>query len=610
MRPENNVAAPEPFSLSSFFPGMEQNRAGCLLFDYISGLMKLRNLYRALPACSHGRGFLSEAQNILGIDHEVIAGRRENIPQTGPAVVVANHPFGGADGIILAGILTSIRPDVRILANHHLKKIPEVGSLLIGVDPFAAAAARKRNVKPLREAINWLQRGGVLLTFPAGEVSHFHLSRLKVTDPEWNNITGRIIRLTRVPAIPVCFHGRNSLLFNLLGLLHPLARTCLLPRELVHKMNATIELSIGKAIPYKKLKKLDDADAITRYLRLRTYMLANTVGQLSGVSRNEAIKPFTTRITSPVPVGLLRAELDHLPGAQLLLGSGTMQVYIAKAGQAPWLMQEIGRLRELTFRRAGEGTGKSADIDLFDSYYRHLFVWDTQQQRIAGAYRIGIVDEILEKYGPRGLYTYTLFKFRRKMLAGLGHAVELGRSFVHPEYQRSYLALNLLWKGIAMFISERNYPILFGPVSISKEYTLLSRRLLVNCLQNGNYESALAKGVKPRHPFRNGSPLRRQWKDNELPLVKDIDLVSDIISQYEHDEKGVPVLVRQYLKLGGKFLGFNVDREFNDVIDGLILVDLRETDVNVLQKYMGRDRACDFLRYHKPVQNFPGLLEA
>lgn len=609
MPPEEHAGRVELFSLRAFLPGAGMARTLCGLFDHLSGLRKLRDVYHTLPGHTEGREFLADAQDALGITCKIAAGSVENIPRTGPAVIVANHPFGGADGIILARLITALRPDVRILANYYLKKVPQVESLIIGVDPFSTEGAAKRNAAPLREAVKWLQRGGLLLTFPAGEVSHFHSSRFRVEDSEWSNTIGRIIRLTRATAVPVYFHGRNSLLFNLLGFLHPLLRTCLLPRELTGKMNTGITLSIGRAVSGRQLKKLDDADAVTRYLRLRTYMLANSRKEAPRSNGPVEDYPGMAQVISPAPVSLLKAELEVLPDSQLLLKSGTMQVYIAKAGQAPWLMQEIGRLREVSFRLAGEGTGKSVDIDLFDSYYRHLFIWDTQQQQVVGAYRIGIVREILEKYGRRGLYTYTLFKFRRKLLAGLGNAVELGRSFVHPDYQRSYLPLNLLWKGIGAFVSAEKYSVLFGPVSISREYTLQSRRLLVDCLRKA-HRNNLAGSVKPRHPFRNRKPMRQILNDRDSLFVQDIDLVSDIISQFEHDEKGVPVLVRQYLKLGGKFLGFNVDREFNDVVDGLILVDLTKTEVHMLEKYMGRDGAAEFLQYHGERQEHNTLLRA
>ena len=598
MPPEENTARADIFSLSAFFPDAAKFQALCRLFDHLSGLGKLRKLYNALPGHGEGREFLANALDALGISCQVTTGSVENIPRTGPAVIVANHPFGGADGIVLTRLITAIRPDVRVLANHYLKKVPQVDSLIIGVDPFSTQGATKRNSMPLREAVNWLQRGGLLLTFPAGEVSHFQPSRFRIEDSEWSNTIGRLIRLTRATAVPVYFHGRNSVLFNLLGLLHPLLRTCLLPRELTGRMHSEISLSIGKAISGRQLKKLDNADAVTRYLRLRTYMLANS--RKAAPRSNGPVEeyPGMAQITSPVPVSLLKAELEVLPDSQLLLTSGTMQVYIAKADQVPWLMQEIGRLREVSFRLVGEGTGKAVDIDLFDSYYQHLFIWDTQLEQVAGAYRIGIVRDILEKYGRRGLYSYTLFKFHKKLLTELDNALELGRSFVHPDYQRSYLPLNLLWKGIGAFVADNKYSILFGPVSISKEYTLQSKRLLVDCLQKA-HRNDLAGSVKARHPFRNRRPMRQILNDRDSLFVQDIDLVSDIISQFEHDEKGVPILVRQYLKLGGKFLGFNVDREFNHVVDGLILVDLAETEVNILEKYMGREKAAEFLGYYR-----------
>lgn len=147
------------------------------------------------------------------------------------------------------------------------------------------------------------------------------------------------------------------------------------------------------------------------------------------------------------PAELQQSEIKYLPPSQHLLSSGVMEIYYARSGQIPWLLQEIGRLREITLHEAGEGTGNPVDLDLYDAYYLHLFVWNREKSELVGAYRLGLTDEILGKYGKRGLYTHTLIKYRHNVLARLNPAIELRRSFVRPKYQCSYLALNLLWNG-------------------------------------------------------------------------------------------------------------------------------------------------------------------
>jgi putative hemolysin len=263
----------------------------------------------------------------------------------------------------------------------------------------------------------------------------------------------------------------------------------------------------------------------------------------------------------------------------------------------PWCLQEIGRLRELSFRAAGEGTGRSSDVDLFDAYYLHLFLWDSRASAIVGAYRMGLVDEILQRYGRRGLYTYSLFKYGPRLLERLNPGIELGRSFVRAEYQRSFSALLLLWRGIGRFVLRSpQYAILFGPVSISNSYAPLSRQLMVEYLTTNNAEAELARHVRPKRPFRG--PRSRLWDEAEFASVKDIEELSRLIARIEVDNKGVPILLRQYLKLGGRLLGFNADDRFSDALDGLIMVDLRASDPRVLSRYMGEEGAAAFLVRH------------
>jgi len=296
-------------------------------------------------------------------------------------------------------------------------------------------------------------------------------------------------------------------------------------------------------------------------------------------------------IVPAIPKPLLMAEVEALPDDQRLVGSGHFTVLYARAAQIPWCLQEIGRLRELTFRAAGEGSGKASDIDLFDYWYLHLFLWDAQAQSI-GAYRMGLADEILASRGKQGLYTQSLFKYGARVLRTMNPSIELGRSFVRAEYQRGFAPLMLLWRGIGRFIARSpRYAILFGPVSISNSYDPDSRQLIVEYLEANNLEAELARHVKPRRPFRKPAG----WDGAEFTVLKNIEEVSRVVERIEHDSKGVPILLRQYLKLGGKLLGFSADEQFSNSLDGLIMVDLRASDPRVLARYMGEEGAAVFL---------------
>ena len=281
--------------------------------------------------------------------------------------------------------------------------------------------------------------------------------------------------------------------------------------------------------------------------------------------------------------------------------------------EAAFILLELGRLREITFRKVGEGTGESSDLDRFDTTYRHLFVWNREEREIVGAYRLGLTDEILPADGKKGLYTSTLFRFKTEVIRGLDPAIELGRSFVVEKYQRKPLSLGLLWRGIGRFIVRNpRYCTLFGPVSISREYHGLSKNLMVAYLKENNLDPVLASKVKARNPLRSrnfGSLDRKSFRRS----VRDIDDVSALISEIEREERGVPVLLRQYLKLNATLLSFNVDPAFNDSLDGLVLVDLRRTAVKVLRKYMGAEGVDRFLRHHAggtPGDTVPNPLAA
>ncbi len=568
--------------------------------EKLSGLSRLDRLYRTLHQSASAPDFLKIVLDLFGIRYSVNGAENGPLPETGPVVVVANHPFGGLEGVILAHYLLQYRRDVKFMANYFLGRSPELADLFIGVDPFGSTSAHKANLRPLRAAMGWLKSGGVLVVFPAGEVSHLHARQKRVTDPEWSPSIARLIRSTNATLVPMFFHGTNSLAFQLLGLVNARVRTALLPRELLNKEPQHIKVSAAAPVKPKQLSGFDNDQSLIQYLRLRTHSLAAG----SAAPRPRSTGPDADEpIIDPVPAARVKAEMEALAACRKLAESGSLAVWYAGAQEIPNTLQEIGRLREITFRRAGEGTGRPADTDFFDSYYLHLVLWDSGAHRIAGAYRLGLVDQILQKYGKKGLYTQRLFKYRSSVLRELPAAIELDRSFISPDYQKSYSPLLLLWKGIGGFLnSHPGYRVLFGPVSISSDCSTWSQQLLVDFLRINRFDGNLSRRVKPRNAFRN--LFRRHWRRYDLEALTDIDRLSDVIAQVEPDGKGIPVLLRQYLGFGGRLLGFNVDPDFNNALDGLIMVDLLQTDPAVLKKYMGSREAEAYLGFHgmkKPV---------
>ena len=299
----------------------------------------------------------------------------------------------------------------------------------------------------------------------------------------------------------------------------------------------------------------------------------------------------------PESLRRLEEEVAALPPECHLAANSEFTVLIASAAAIPRMLQEIGRCRELAFRAAGEGTGKTADLDSFDQYYQHLFLWSKTDRRLAGAYRLVVTSDVLPRKGVSGLYTSTLFRYHRQFFVRIGPAVELGRSFVMPEYQKNYASLLLLWKGIIRFVQRRpEAPVLFGAVSISKEYQDASKGLIATYL-SGRASHELARYVQPRKRFRHPAMRNGQIK-RFAALAADIEDVSNSVADLEHDAKGVPVLLRQYLKAGGRALAFNLDPNFSDVLDALIVADLRTAPLALLERCMGRAETRVFLKSH------------
>ena len=559
-------------------------RAACRLL----GFAEADRAYAVLRTEAGSQHLFQKLLEFMEVSYSATPAELKHIPRTGPAVIVANHPFGILEAVVLATAVRQIRPDVRILANEVLRRIPELSDLLIPVDVLGGSASA--SVAGMRRAVQFLNHGGLLIVFPAGAVSHFQWNQRASVDPPWNASVIRLIRIAaksgRAPVVvPVFVPGSNSPAFHAAGMLHPSFRTALLARELFNKKRSHVELRVGHAIPFSKLAAMPSDTECIQYLRWRTYLLANRH------SFKPNTKAFGKRqrtnvadIIAPIPVSTLATEVERLPQACLLDRPGDLCVYLAKAGQIPQLMREIGRLREITFRQAGEGTGRSLDLDKFDEEYQHLFVWNAAKAEVVGAYRLQTTEN------TSALYTRTLFQFDERFLNAMGPAVELGRSFIRAEYQKGFAPLLLLWKGIGKFIAANpRCKTLFGPVSISNQYQAVSRDLMIAYLEKCASVAGWMGLVRARN-----APAKRRTADR----CSDVEELSEVISDLEPTQTGIPVLLRQYLKLGGKLLSFNVDPEFSDVLDGLIVVDLTKTEPKLLERYLGRAEAGSFIAHH------------
>ena len=442
----------------------------------------------------------------------------------------------------------------------------------------------------------------MLAVFPAGEVSHFQLPKMNIVDPEWSETPARLACMTGAQTLPLFIDGRNSVPFQAMGLLHPKLRTVWLLNEFLQQTDRNISLRIGNTISAEALRSAGHEEEATQYVRWRTYLLAErgrVKKTLAPALRTILPAKPQEPVADAIAQELLQKDIAQLPADSLIDESRDFAVYVATAQAMPNLLQELGRLREVTFRVAGEGTGERTDIDRFDFHYKHLLLWSKNNQELVGAYRMGHTAEILPAYGVEGLYTSTLFRYNQNVFKNLGPALELGRSFVRVEYQRQYAPLLMLWKGIGRYLAKHpELAVLFGAVSVSSRYNQVSRELIVRFFQAREKQHELARWITPRRPFKQ-SWTRAKDYEAACNKMRDLDELSGPISDVETDGKGLPILIKQYAKLGGRIVSFNVDKKFSDVLDGLVLVDLRKTESNVLEKYMGKGGLKAFRQYHE-----------
>ena len=521
-----------------------------------------------------------------------------NIPASGPVLMIANHPFGMVEGLAIGSFGKARREDYRTLGNEALEFFPDLLPTLITVNLDESPEGRRANVAALRRATRWLDDGHCLGMFPAGEVSHRTWRRWTVTDSPWNKTVAMLAKRRDVQVVPICFHGRNSWPFLLAGLLSSALRTALLPGQLENKRGMVLQATIGKPITPDHIKAFKDNASLTEYLRSRVYML-----------QHRRVPKLTAELPDPPKTGghlprlsasdRCAGELLDLPPKCRLLDSGDLSVFIAKSRQVPNMVHEIGRLREVAFRAVGEGTGKDIDLDRFDRSYRHLFIWNNAQQEVVGAYRLGLTDEIVRAQGLNGLYTRTLFDFDEPFLKALGPSIELGRSFIRPEYQRTFKPLLLLWKGLCSFVSMMpRYRYSYGVVSISNDFRAVSKRLMTEFLTSTRMADQFSGLVKARTPHEQ-EPVLHWDHDRILAGCSSLERVEELVREIEHGRSGVPILIKQYLKLDARLLGgFNVDKTFSNVIDGLMLVDFTMVQRRIADYYMGADAFDAYLDVH------------
>lgn len=520
-----------------------------------------------------GFDFIDQVLDYFNFSYSISHRDRANIPATGRVVIVANHPLGALDGLSLLKLVGEVRRDVKIVANDMLMNFDALESLFLPVDNLSKST-RKSSVARIVDCLN---NDEAVIVFPAGEVSRIRPNGVR--DGKWNSGFLNFAKKTNAPILPIYIGARNSSLFYSASMVYKPLSGMMLAHEMFNKNSQNITMRVGEAIPYQQIEQLplvkaEKAKLLWRHL----YRLAK--------GKKPLFKTEQT-IAHPQERRNIKRELQQAE----LLGetADNKKIYLFDYQADSAVMHEIGRLRELTFRQVGEGTGKKRDIDRYDRDYRHLILWDEQELEIAGAYRIGEVARIQEQSNSRGIYSEELFSYNaQKMQPFFEQGIELGRSFVSPKYwgRRS---LDYLWYGIGAYLNKYpNIRYLFGPVSLSNSYPDFAKALIVTYYQH--YFADADKLASARVPYLPESSLKQQvWQTfTGNDAEQDFNALRE---QLTHMNVMVPTLYKQYADVceegGVRFIDFNIDADFGHCIDGLVMVDLQQLKPAKRKRYLG-----------------------
>ncbi|MGB2386656.1 MAG: GNAT family N-acyltransferase [Flavobacteriaceae bacterium] len=516
----------------------------------------------------------------------------KRLPKEGAYITVSNHPLGGVDGILLLKLMIEQRSDFKIIANFLLHKIEPLIPYIMPVNPFENRKDVKSSVTGFKNALLHLKEGHPLGIFPAGEVSTYRDGKLLVDKP-WEAAAMKLAKKAKVPIVPIYFHAKNSPLFYRLSKISDTLRTAKLPSELLTQKNRVIKVRIGRPISVKDQEQHETLEEFSDFIRKKTYMLSNAFENpkiLKNISSSIKINKAPKKIITPVNPLIMRSEVDDLRAKNLrLLQSKNYEVYLAPAATIPNILREIGRLREITFREIGEGTNKAIDLDHFDTYYHHMFLWDTEAECLAGAYRMGLGTEIYEAFGIDGFYLQDLFRFEPELHYMMSKSIELGRAFIIKQYQQKPMPLFLLWKGIVhTTLRFPNHKYLIGGVSISNRFSNFSKSLMIEFMKSHYYDPYLAQYVHPKKEFK--VKLKDADKDFVFDATEaDLNKFDKIIDEIEPGALRLPVLLKKYIKQNARLIAFNVDPLFNNAVDGLMYIrisDLPDSTVRpVLEEF-------------------------
>jgi putative hemolysin len=553
-------------------------------------MLKISTLNKVYDRNKHLKdlAFLNGILDDLQIKFEIPEEDLKRLPKDGAYITISNHPLGGIDGILLLKLMLEREPNFKIIANFLLHRIIPLKKYIMPVNPFENHKDAKSSVVGIKETLRHLSDGKPLGIFPAGEVSTYKDGKL-VVDKTWEEGAIKVIRKAQVPVVPIYFHAQNSKLFYFLSKINDTLRTAKLPSELFSQKDRIIKVRIGKPISVNEQNEHETIEDYSEFLRKKTYMLANPFEKDNSFLKTAVLKSTKSpkQIVTPANGEKMIAEIKNLRSLDCrLLQSKNYEVFFAQADRIPNILHEIGRLREITFREVGEGTNESIDLDKYDQYYHHLFLWDDDAQKIAGAYRMGLGAEIYPKYGIEGFYLNSLFRFEPELHEMMHQSIEMGRAFIIKEYQQRPMPLFLLWRGIIH--TTLHYPehkFLLGGVSISNQFSDFSKSLMIEFMKSHYYDPYIAQYVHPKKEYK--VKLKDADKDfvfNETDA--DLNKFDKIIDELEPGVLRLPVLIKKYIKQNARLVAFNVDPLFNNAIDGLIYLRIADIPESTMKPVM------------------------
>ena len=550
---------------------------------WIIGITAINKLYDSC-ADAEGLDFIDEIFKKIDVKYTYFEEELlERIPKEGPFVVVANHPMGTIDGMILIKLISEVRPDFKVMANFLLQQIKPVAHYFLAVNPFENHKDKKSSVGGMKESMQWVKAGNGMGIFPSGQVATYQRDQKKITEKPWEDTAIRLIQKMDVPVIPVFFKARLRKRFYFFSAINGIFRTLLMPTETLNKGRAPISVRVGRPVYPDQFQGKNIAE-LKQLLRERTYRLSNPLEERlierirkqidNRLQERKAPKP----IINETPKFQIWEEIEKLRGAgNKLTEFRTYEVFFANAENIPNILREISRLREITFRAVGEGTNEGRDIDSYDYHYGHLFLWDNQTQQIAGAYRLGVGADIFEKHGIEGFYVHSLFRIDAKIFPLFKGSLEMGRAFIIGEYQSKPMPLFLLWKGIMHVILRNPEKVryLTGCVSISNQFSKYSKGMMIAYVKRYFYDAEMAEHIRPRKEYKV------RLDDGSLQMIEeagadDINKFDRYIDEIEPGKMRFPVLLKKYIKQNAKIVSFNVDPNFNNSIDGFMYIDIND----------------------------------